>query len=81
MTHSREPGAGAARSAAGLALLFRIVEVRVARWIRRHRPATGGTASDEAAFEAHVDQALRIARQMPTLSVVPGGQVRRAARP
>ena len=40
--------------------------------LRRHRSAAGptGRTSDEASFEVHVDQALRVARGLPPLQVV-----------
>jgi len=48
------------------------VVIRVRAVLRRHTIDSGprGRMSDEASFEAHVDQALRVARGLPPLHVV-----------
>lgn len=78
MTCSRELGAGG--SAPGPLSRVRALGTRYRRWLGRLGVGGRGRVRDEASFEVHVDQALHIVRQLPGLSVVPGGQARKAAR-
>jgi hypothetical protein len=80
MTIPQIHGLYAHRSAEGPALLlFRVVRTRFRRWLGRHL-STRGQNGDDVSFDVHVDQALSIARQLPTLHAVPAGHVRSAER-
>jgi hypothetical protein len=95
MTYSRERGGGEAGSASGPGLLLRRIAARLGRRVGRV-PSSGTVVSpcpeppvvddladkahDDASFEAHVDQALQIASQLPTLRVVSLNDSHSAAR-
>lgn len=82
MTIWREPVDGVGGPANRLAPLLRAVGVCVARRVRRRPSPTCDLRASEQSFEIHVDQALSIARQVPTLRVVtPAGQLGRTVRP
>jgi hypothetical protein len=67
-----------------LAQLVTVIAMRIARRRDRAltaaRPAAPPRTSDDAAFEAHVDQALRIARGLPALRTVDLDDAERGTR-
>lgn len=79
MTIYGERGPADRRPPGGRAPLLREVGALIARRLRRASSSTRDPRPDDAAFERHVEQALSIARAVPTLRIVPA-EPGRAAR-
>ena len=80
MTIYGERGPADRRPLGGRAPLLREVGALIARRLCRESSSTRDARSDAASFERHVDQALSIARAVPTLRIVPAetGRVARS---